>query len=308
MGQGRNISNCFAGKTWFALREWEERKKEELGRNGEPVRQVHKHLHLAKGNEAICIMLERDGRSLDMLAAQSVEVIVTDHPWEDAASNKGGNRSFADFDCFRYTEEDFKEKARVLKAGCFLAEVLPEENESNYEYLYLLKQMAKAAGFLYYCKVPWRKNGFVSNTGRKAKNTQDILIFSKGKARNLRPDAKRMKREGGQAFMSGAKGMLPAMFDIAPVPKKKKICQGELPLPLCREILSYLTLPGEVVLDQFSGSGSIGIAALEMGRDSILIEKDPDQAARMRGRIGGTILKSRELQEGNPSGTKGEAA
>lgn len=312
MGQ-RCISDCFAGKTWFALREWEERRKGEAWSQraewsqGEALRQIHKRMHLAENNGAVCIILERDGRNLDMLADQSVEAIVTDHPWEDAASNKGGNRSFADFDCFRYTEEDFQEKARVLKAGCFLAEVLPEENESNYEYLFHLKQMAKAAGFLYYCKVPWRKNGFVSNTGRKAKNTQDILIFSKGKARNLRPDAKRMKREGGQVYMSGARGMLPAMFDIAPVPKKKKICQGELPLPLCRELLSYLTLPGEVVLDQFSGSGAIGIAALEMGRNSILIEKDPDQAARLRGRIGGIISGSRDLMNVNSLETIGAA-
>lgn len=307
MEQGRGISNCFAGKTWFALREWEEQKMGEPWRRGESLRQVHRHLHLMEDNGVVCVILERDGRSLDMLSDQSVEAIVTDHPWEDMASNKGGNRSFADFDCFRYTEADFHEKARVLKTGCFLAEVLPEENESNYEYLYQLKQMAKAAGFLYYCKVPWRKNGFVSNTGRKAKNMQDILIFSKGKARNLRPDAKRIKREGGQIYMSGARGMLPAMFDVAPVPKKKKICQGELPVTLCQEILSYLTLPGEVVLDQFSGSGAIGVAALGMGRRCILIEKDPDQAARLRGRVCGIISKSRELTEVIPPLTKGAA-
>lgn len=307
MEQGRRISNCFAGKSWFALREWEEQKKNELFRQGEPFREIHKHLYLAEAGGTVCMLLERDGRSLDMLADQSVDAIVTDHPWEDTVSNKGGNRSFADFDCFRYTEEDFKEKARILKAGCFLAEVLPEENESNFEYLFQLKQMAKAAGFLYYCKVPWRKNGFVSNTGRKAKNMQDILIFSKGKARSLRPDAKRMKREGGQVYMSGARGMLPSMFDIAPVPKKKKICQGELPLALCREILSYLTLSGEIVLDQFSGSGSIGAAALEMGRNSILIEKDPEQAAKLRARIGGVISSSRKLTEADVPETKGAA-
>jgi len=34
---------------------------------------------------------------------------------------------------------DFKEKARVLKDGCFLVEVLPAENENNYEYLYQIK-------------------------------------------------------------------------------------------------------------------------------------------------------------------------
>lgn len=308
MSERQELSRYFAGKEWFAVKEWEEERRSRRGvEEDREISRITRQLYLALGDDVFCMMMERDGRNLGMLADESVDAIVTDHPWEDVISNKGGNRSFADFDCFRYTEADFHEKARVLKAGCFLAEVLPEENESNYEYLYQLKQMAKAAGFLYYCKVPWRKNGFVSNTGRKAKNMQDILIFSKGKARNLRPDAKRIKREGGQVYMSGARGMLPAMFDVAPVPKKKKICQGELPLTLCQEILYYLTLPGEVVLDQFSGSGAIGVAALEMGRSSILIEKEPDQAARLRGRVSGIVSKSCELAEMNPPLTKGVA-
>lgn len=95
----------------------------------------------------------------------------------DIKSNKGGTRAFALYDCFRYTLEDFKEKARVLKDGCFLVEVLPAENENNYEYLYQIKKYAKEAGFIYYSKVPWKKGTFVSNTGRKAKNTQDIIHF-----------------------------------------------------------------------------------------------------------------------------------
>lgn len=243
-------------------------------------------MSFATVGDAVCIMLERDGRKLDMLKDETVHAIVADHPWEDLISNKGGNRSFANFECFRYTEEDFLEKARVLKDGCFLAEVLPEENENNYEYLFRIKEMAKQAGFLYYCKVPWRKNGFVSNTGRKAKNMQDILILSKGKARCLRPDAKKMKRESGTIYMSGARGMLPAMFDIAPVPRQDRICQAELPLRLCKEVITYLTLPGEIVLDPFAGSGAVGAAALDLGRNSILIEKEPNQASRMRRRMG----------------------
>ncbi len=50
-----------------------------------------------------------------------------------------------------------RKKARVLKAGCFLVEVLPAENENNYEYLYQIKQYAKEAGFVYYSKVSWKK-------------------------------------------------------------------------------------------------------------------------------------------------------
>lgn len=80
-----------------------------------------------------------------------------DHPWLDMKSNKGEMRDFALYDCFRYTLKDFKEKARVLIDGCFLVEVLPAENENNYEYLYQIKQYAKETGFVYYSKAPWEK-------------------------------------------------------------------------------------------------------------------------------------------------------
>ena len=196
-----------------------------------------------------CVLIEGDGRDLSMLNDNSIDCIFTDHPWLDIKSNKGGTRAFALYDCFRYTLEDFKEKARVLKEGCFLVEILPAENENNYEYLYQIKQYAKEAGFIYYSKVPWKKGTFVSNTGRKAKNTQDIMIFSKGKARNMRYDKKKTDITGEKHYMSGCNGMLPTMFDVQPVARKSKIHQSELPVELCEKILEYVTYEGEIILD-----------------------------------------------------------
>jgi DNA modification methylase len=219
-----------------------------------------------------CILIEGDGRDLSMLEDESIDCILTDHPWLDMKSNKGGTRAFAVYDCFKYSKEDFVEKARVLKDGCFLVEVLPAENENNYEYLYQVKQYAKEAGFIYYSKVPWKKGSFVSNTGRKSKNTQDIMIFSKGKARSMRIDKKKSDQMGGMCYMSGCNGMLPTMFDVQPVPKNIRIHQSELPVSLCEQILQFVTYSGEIVLDSFAGSGVVGEASLNIGRSCILIE------------------------------------
>ncbi len=78
---------------------------------------------------------------------------------------------------------------------------------------------------------------------------------------------------GEPCYMSGAAGMLPTMFDVEPVPKSQKIHQSELPVPLCEQLLEFLTVEGEVILDQFAGSGAVGVAALRKGRGGILIEK-----------------------------------
>ena len=75
------------------------------------------------------------------------------------------------------------------------------------------------------------------------------MIFSKGKARNMRIDKKKTDATGELSFMSGCNGMLPTMFDVQPVAKKDRIHQSELPLSLCEQILHFVTYEGEVVLE-----------------------------------------------------------
>lgn len=300
MSLADRIFECFKDVNMFTLKEV---YKKYSDKPTETIRaRIYDNLgirfkRLAKGiyctiesQEEKCVLLEGDGRDLSIIEDKSIDCILTDHPWLDLKSNKGGTRAFAVYDCFRYTLEDFKEKARVLKDGCFLVEVLPAENENNYEYLYQIKQYAKEAGFIYYSKVAWKKGTFVSNTGRKAKNTQDIMIFSKGKARNMRLDTKRTAQTGQPTYMSGCNGMLPTMFDVQPVPKKDRIHQSEMPVSLCEQILKFLTYEGEVVLDSFAGSGVVGEAALNIKRNCILIEILKENIEKIKQRFSNNIM------------------
>lgn len=239
---------------------------------GVKFEKVAKGVYCTKDDNNTCLLMEDDGRDLSMFEEKSIDCIITDHPWDDKKSNIGGGRKFALYNCFNYTLADFKEKARVLKDGAFLVEIIPSENESNYKYLYQMKQYAEECGLLYYSKVPWKKGTFVSNTGRKAKNTQDVMIFSKGKARPLRPDVKKTKETGTPTFMSGTAKMLPTEFNHQYVSRKERIHQAEIPVSLIEDILDYVTVENEIVLDQFAGSGSVGVAALNKGRSCILKE------------------------------------
>lgn len=49
----------------------------------------------------------------------------------------------------------------------------------------------------------------------------------------------------------------------------------EKPLPLMRELVTLFTNPGDIVFDPFMGSGSTGVACLELGRRFIGCERDP---------------------------------
>lgn len=234
-----------------------------------------------------CLLIQGDGRDLSFLANGSIDAIITDHPYDIKAANNGGDRHFATYDCFKYTQKDFDEKARVLKDGSFLVEFLPEESALNYEYLYEIKKMAEAAGFKYYAKVAWKKGDFVSNCGRKSKNTEDVMIFSKGEPRALRVDAKKDKAEPGiKHFMKGCNGMLPTAFDYAKPAKKDMLHQAEKPVELLEAIINYVTQEDEIILDQFAGSGVLGAAAIATGRRSILIELAEEFVTKIKARLG----------------------
>lgn len=257
------------------------------------VNNLCENVYISKDNNYV--IFEGDGRKLDFLEDESIDCIITDHPWSDNKSNKGGNRNFAEYDTFEYTVDDFIEKARVLKDGSFLVEMLPAENENNFDYLYKVKKMAQEAGFEYYAKVPWVKGTFVSNTGRKSKNSEDVMIFSKGKPRALRLDAKKTKKLGFECFMSGTNGMLPTEFNVQAVPRKDVIAQSQKPVQLFEQILEYITLENEIVLDQSAGSFSVGKACRNKNRKAILIEKIHELCEKGAEQLNCLKLKEKEI-------------
>ena len=94
-----------------------------------------------------------------------------------------------------------------------------------------------------------------------------------------------LREDKKEFFMSGAAGMLPTVFDVAPPSKKDRIHQAEKPVELLEQILRFITKEDEMVLDQFAGSGVLGEAALNTGRNSILIEKDEETFQKLANRL-----------------------
>ena len=272
-------------------------------------RGVYKVTRQIEGQENTCLLVNGDGRDLSMIKDKSVDGIITDHPYDLQKALTGGNRKFATFELFRYESKDFKEKQRVLKDGAFLVEFLPEESEVNFDYLYEIKKMAQNNGFKYFAKVPWKKGNFISNTGRKSKNSEDVMIFSNGEPRNLKLDAKKnlavardnnLDTKGKSSYeirdmlqennldvyyMKGTSGMLPTVFDYQPKNSKDKVMEAEKPVELIEEIIEYISKPYETLLDQFAGSGNFVVACYNKQRNSIAIEKDNSMFEKMKSNI-----------------------
>jgi site-specific DNA-methyltransferase (adenine-specific) len=88
-----------------------------------------------------------------------------------------------------------------------------------------------------------------------------------------------------------ARGKLPTdtwWHTIVPTNGKEKTgYPTQKPLGILRRILSASSNPGELVLDFFAGSGSIGAACLELERRFILIDNNPEALQVMSQRFSG---------------------
>ena len=85
--------------------------------------------------------------------------------------------------------------------------------------------------------------------------------------------------------MSGTNGMLPTAFNVNPPGKKERIHQAEKPIPLWTQLIEFVTLPNETILDQFAGSGGVGIASLMKNRNCILVEFLQENIKRIKNRL-----------------------
>lgn len=65
------------------------------------------------------------------------------------------------------------------------------------------------------------------------------------------------------------------------------------PVKLLRYLIRQLTRPGDIILDPFAGSGSLGVAAVFEGRRAILIEQDAAHCATIRRRVADALGEGR---------------
>lgn len=58
------------------------------------------------------------------------------------------------------------------------------------------------------------------------------------------------------------------------------------PLELCNKIISYYSMVGDLILDPFAGSGTLGVSAMGLKRNFVLIEKEKKYIDRIAQKLG----------------------
>lgn len=72
---------------------------------------------------------------------------------------------------------------------------------------------------------------------------------------------------------------------VSPTGKEKTGYPTQKPLGIVRRIIAASSLPGQMVLDFFAGSGTTGAAALDLGRKFFLVDSNPEAVEVMKTRF-----------------------
>jgi site-specific DNA-methyltransferase (adenine-specific) len=110
-----------------------------------------------------------------------------------------------------------------------------------------------------------------------------------------------------------ARGKLPSTVwwhtIVSPTGKEKTGYPNQKPLGVLRRIVQASSQPGDWCLDFFAGSGTLGVAAAELGRRYVLIDQNPRAVAVMRSRLDaqdGTPAQGAPSASSDPPDTEGQ--
>lgn len=179
----------------------------------------------------------------------SIDLVVTDPPYESLEKHRAvgtttrlkhskasSNDWFEIFPNARF-EELFVECYRVLKKNRHFYLFCDQET------MFVAKPIAEAAGFRFWKPVVWDKLKIGMGYHYRCRY-ELVLFFEKGK-RKLNDLS---------------------IPDIIQVPRIHRGYPAEKPVAVSEILIRQSTEPGEMVIDPFIGSGSVGVAALNLRR------------------------------------------
>ena len=134
----------------------------------------------------------------------------------------------------------------------------------------------QADGWLLRSKITWIKKAPMPESvkNRPSNATEEVFLFSK--ATRYYYDNRAVREESGANLRNY--WLLGPDADGSPHP-------ATFPRELARRCILLGSRPGDLILDPFSGSGTTGVAALELNRRAVLIELVDDYVAQARERL-----------------------
>jgi site-specific DNA-methyltransferase (adenine-specific) len=215
------------------------------------------------------------------LPTESVDLVVTDPAYESLEKHRAvgtttrlkhskasSNDWFRVFPNSRFGEL-FAEVFRVLKPDTHFYLFCDSET------MFIAKPEAERAGFRFWKPLVWDKRTIGMGYHYRARY-EFILFFEKGK--------RRLNDLG--------------VADIITVPRIHRGYPAEKPVAVSEVVIGQSSVAGDVVADPFMGSGSVGVAALRLGRRFIGTDLNPEA-----GRV--SLQRLRQFGDGSqPAGVE----
>lgn len=205
---------------------------------------------------------------LRTLASESIDLLITDPAYESLEkhravgtttrlkhSKSSSNDWFAVFPNARFGEL-FVEVFRVLKHNTHFYLFCDAET------MFVAKPEAERAGFRFWKPLVWDKRTIGMGYHYRARY-EFVLFFEKGK--------RRLNDLG--------------VSDVISVPRIHGGYPAEKPAEVSAVLVGQSSQPGDVVADPFMGSGSVGVAAAQLGRRFFGNDLNPDAVRLARQRL-----------------------
>jgi modification methylase len=215
-------------------------------------------------------------------------------------------KDYADFDNF--TLNWLTECQRVLKPTGTIWVI------GMYHSIYRVGKIMQDLGLWFLNDVIWVKTNALPNlNGRRFTNNHETLIWAvKNKdCKGYTFNYELMKKVNGGMQMKDTDWVFPLCTGAERLRDKNgiKLHNTQKPLKLIQRVILTASNEGDLILDPFIGSGTTAVAAEELGRKWVGIEKDKKSVELANNRVSVFRNKSANLSTECPSiqGDKGES-
>jgi site-specific DNA-methyltransferase (adenine-specific) len=235
------------------------------------------------------------GEELKSLPSGSVHMVVTSPPYDDLRTYGGLTWDFEAIALGLY---------RVMAPGGVICWVVGDAVEDGSETVTTCRQkifFRERCGFRIHDTMIYNKSNFANpERVRYHQVFEYVFVLSKGPPRVFNPIKDKPNAYAGKPGSFGRNTVRQADGTFETRPRKintefgmrgnvwlgktagqeGKICNGSvhpavMPFWLAQDLIKSWSNPGDVILDPFAGSGTTGKAALELGRNAIMIEINP---------------------------------
>lgn len=252
------------------------------------------------------IILGYSEEELKNIPDNTVDVIFTSPPYAERRKNVyGGVNEYEYTDWFRPIAVEIK---RVLKpTGSFFLNIKPHirDGERSLYVFDLVLMLKREIGFFFVDEYSWIKQAFpIGNHGRFKNGFEPVYHFTKSSPNYItfnplacgtkvsdetlkRANRKNCKKSTNGAVMAVKRTNMSDLelarpsnvvhaYNITNQSSRKMKHSAVFPEELVRFFVKSFSNEGDLILDMFAGSGTVGVVCDELNRNFIMIDKEED--------------------------------